>query len=120
MARPQKTSEPLTEPFSFRLTKSEGAELRAKITASNLPRAEFLRDCVLKNKTVVVAKPKASLQKSRMQFLFNKTSNNMNQIAHVLNSANLAGTVSNPLCEKTVASLEAIARYLKTALNHVD
>lgn len=120
MARPQKTSEPLTEPFSFRLTKSEGAELRGKIAASNLPKAEFLRDCVLKNKTVVVAKPKASLEKSRMQFLFNKTSNNMNQIAHVLNSANLAGTVSNPLCEKTVASLEAIARYLKAALNHVD
>jgi len=120
MPRARKTTEQLTEPFSFRLSSTEAVELRAKIAASNFTRAEFLRDAVLKNKTVVVARPKASLEKKRMQFLFNKTSNNMNQIAHVLNSANVSGTLSDPLCAKAVASLEAISRYLKTALNHVD
>ncbi|GJJ05668.1 hypothetical protein RugamoR64_62060 [Duganella rhizosphaerae] len=120
MARPQKHKELLSDSYSFKLTKSEAAPLNEKIALSGMKRADFLRDVVLKNKTVVVAKPAASLEKKRMQFLFNKTSNNMNQIAHVLNGANAAGKLTAPLCRDAIADLEAIAKYLRSALNHVD
>jgi hypothetical protein len=120
MARPQKTEEPLTMPFSFRTGPTVGAALQAKIEASGLSKAEFFRDVALNNKTVVVARPVASLDKARMQFLFNKTSNNMNQIAHVLNSANSSGKLSEALCKNSLRALEDIAKYLKVALNHVD
>lgn len=120
MARPTKTKEPLTEPYSFRLSKSESDFLRDKVTRANMKPSEFLRDCVLKNETIVIAKPAASLEKKRMQFLFNKTSNNMNQIAHVLNSANASGILSSPLCREAIADLEVIAKYLRSALHHVD
>ena len=120
MARPNKTSEPLTEPFSFRTGKTVADALRAKIEASGLSKGEFFRDVALSNKTVVMARPAASLEKKRMQFLFNKASNNLNQIAYVLNSSNAAGKVSDPLCKDTLLALEDIAKYLKVALNHVD
>jgi hypothetical protein len=120
MARPNKTAEPLTEPFSFRTGKTVANALRAKIEASGLSKGEFFRDVALSNKTVVVARPVASLDKKRMQFLFNKASNNLNQIAYVLNSANASGKVSEPLCKDTLRALEDIAKYLKVALNHVD
>ena len=120
MARPTKNKDALTEPYSFRLSKAESAVLADKISRSNMKASDFLRDCVLTNKTVVVAKPSAGLEKKRMQFLFNKTSNNMNQIAHVLNGANAAGKLSAPLCRNAIADLEAIAKYLRSALHHVD
>lgn len=120
MARPTKSKDHLTHLFAFRLDDAESAVLMDKINRSNMKKSDFLRDCVLKNQTVVVAKPTASLEKKRMQFLFNKTSNNMNQIAHVLNGANAAGKLSAPLCREALADLEAIAKYLRSALHHVD
>lgn len=44
----------------------------------------------------------------------------MNQIAHVLNSAQLVGKISSDLCLDAIAQLEAIVHYLKSALHHVD
>lgn len=85
-----------------------------------MKRAEFMRDCVLTNRTTVIARPQASLEKTRMQFLFNKTSNNMNQIAHLMNSANVAGNLTDAHYQEALASLAHISKYLKSALNHVD
>lgn len=120
MARPKKSTEGLTEPFSFRLTKTEAQPLREKIAQSGVNPAEFLRDYVLKNRITVIAKPKASLEKIRMQFVFNKAGNNLNQIAHVLNRANLAGKMNDATCKQALAALEQISQYLRAALNHVD
>lgn len=120
MGRRTKHTEPLTDPYSFKLTRSEAILLNNKIARSNMSNAEFLREAVLKNRTAILARPAASLEKRRMQFLFNKTSNNMNQIAHVLNGAQLVGKLSGHLCFDAISQLEAIAQYLRSALNHVD
>jgi hypothetical protein len=120
MARPKKTEEGLTEPFMFRLSQSEALVLRSKVAQSNMKPAEFLRDCVLTNRTTVIARPQATLEKTRMQFLFNKTSNNMNQIAHVMHSANVAGKITDAHYKEALASLATISSYLKAALHHVD
>jgi hypothetical protein len=120
MARPTKNEERLTEPFSFRLTKTEAQPLRDKIAQSGVSQTDFLRDYVLKNRTTVIARPKASLEKTRMQFVFNKAGNNLNQLAHVLNRANLAGKMNDATCKQALATLEQISQYLRAALNHVD
>lgn len=120
MARPKKNEEGLTEPFSFRLTKTEAQPLRAKIAQAGVNPAEFLRDYVLKNRTTVVARPKASLEKTRMQYVFNKAGNNLNQLAHVLNRANLSGKMTDSACKQALATLERISQYMRAALNHVD
>jgi hypothetical protein len=120
MARPKKSEEGLTEPFMFRLSKSEANVLRSKVAQSNMKPAEFLRDCVLTNRTTVIARPQATFEKTRMQFLFNKTSNNMNQIAHVLNSANVARKLSDAHYKEALANLANISKYLRSALHYVD
>lgn len=120
MARPRKVEEGLTENFSFRLTKTEARPLRDNIALSGVGPTEYLRDYVLKNRTTVIARPQASLEKKRMQFLFNKSSNNLNQIAHVLNTARVSGKLNDAIFEDTLTSLTNIAKYLRVALNHVD
>lgn len=120
MARPSKAKGGLTKPFSFRLSEAEAMVLDGKIEQSGMSRAEFLRECVLTNRTTVIARPQASLEKKRMQFLFNKTSNNLNQIAHGLNSAHQSGRLSDSVFKDALSNLGSVARYLKAALNHVD
>jgi hypothetical protein len=120
MVRPTKHKERLTEPFSFRLTEAEAQPMREKIKQSGLSATEFLRDYVLKNRITVIAKPKASLEKKRMQFVFNKAGNNLNQIAHVLNRANVTGKMNDATCKQALAAVEQISQYLRAALNHVD
>jgi hypothetical protein len=44
----------------------------------------------------------------------------MNQIAHVMHSANVAGKITDTHYKEALASLAAISKYLKAALHHVD
>lgn len=82
MARPQKEEkEKLEKVASFRLTQADYDAYQNKFRASGLTQSEFFRDCVLGNRTQVVARPSASLEKKRMLFLVNKISNNINQMA---------------------------------------
>jgi hypothetical protein len=60
-------------------------------------------------------KPKASADTRRLLYLFNKSSNNMNQLAHRANADHLAGTLSESTYEGILYNLEQVARYLKTA-----
>jgi hypothetical protein len=120
MGRPRKVANGLTVRYSFRLSSAESETFSKKVQESGMMQSEFLRDCVLKNRTTVLARPVASLEKQRMQFLFNKTSNNLNQIAHVLNGAAMAGSVSEARCGEVLENLIWIANYLKAALDHVD
>ena len=118
MARPKKHQDGLTEPFGFRLTEAEAKVLREKIAKSGMNQADFLRNAVLANKTVIVSR--SPLEKQRLLFLFNKTSNNVNQIAHVFHTANLAGRLTDSVYREGLLSLRGIAKYLKAALHYVD
>jgi len=120
MARPTKHKDKLNKVVTFRLSGDEHAAYSNKVTQSGMDSSAFFRECVLQNKTTVIAKPGASLEKRRMQFVINKTGNNLNQIATALNAANLADKVPNQAYQKALADLSEIARYLKAALNHVD
>lgn len=83
-------------------------------------KSEFMRECVLKNRTRIIAKSKISIEKKRMLFVFNKAGNNLNQIAHVLNSANLNKKLTETTLRDALLALSNISAYLKTALNYVD
>lgn len=121
MARRTAGDKRLSKTYSFRLPDNEAEEFDKKIADSGVDStSEFIRGYVLKNKVTVIAKPKASLEKKRMQFVFNKAGNNLNQIAYILNSANVTHRLTDPLFRQAVQGLEDIAKYLKAALDHVD
>ena len=112
--------EKLTRPVSFRLTAADHAAYLAKVEASGLKPSEFFRECVLQNRTQVVARVPVSSDKRRLLYLFNKTSNNMNQLAHAANAAELAGTATPATYAGILAELQAIADAMREAVENAD
>lgn len=114
--RPQKKEAGLTKPVSFRLTEADHAAWLAKVEASGMSPSDFFRDAVLTNKTQIVARKKATKDTTRLQYLFNKTSNNMNQLAYRANADHLAGKLSEATYAAILAELSAIRRALLDGL----
>lgn len=112
--------EKLTKPVSFRLTAADHSAYLEKVEASGMKSSEFFRDCVLGNKTQVIARPKASVEKDQIIYLFNKASNNMNQLAYKANAAHLAGSVSEATYAEILAEIQTLAHLMKAIIKNAD
>ena len=112
---PRKPKEP-TRTVSFRLTLPDHATYLAKASAAGVKPSEFFRDAVLTNRTQVVARVQPSSDKRRLIYLFNKASNNINQLAHRANSDHLAGVISEDTYTSILADLHGLAHYMKAAI----
>lgn len=110
----------LSKPVAFRLTEADHAAYLAKVQASGLKPSEFFRDAVLTNKTQVVARVQPSDDKRRLIYLFNKASNNLNQLAHTANAAELAGTVTPATYAGILAELQTLADVMLEAIRNAD
>lgn len=105
----------------FRVTDAEYAAFQQKVTTANMTASELLRARILDDQLVVVAKqPKASMDKRALQYLFNKTSNNMNQLAHMANSKNKGGVLNDKTFDRILAALIVIRDQLKGGMARVD
>lgn len=113
-------AEKLTRPVSFRLTAADHAAYLAKVEASGLKPSEFFRDAVLTNRTQIIARAKSSPERGRMLYLFNKASNNINQLAHRANADHLAGVISEATYTRILSELHGLAHYMKAALKDAD
>jgi len=82
--------------------------------------AEFLRELLEHRKTTIVARPRASADKTRLLYLANKASNNLNQLAHRVNADHLAGKVSDSTYQVVLANLVQLGADLREAVRHVD
>ena len=120
MPRKPADGQKLTRPVSFRLTDADHAAYLAKVEASGLKPSEFFRECVLQNRTQVVARVPTSSDKRRLLYLFNKASNNLNQLAHTANAAELAGTVTPATYAGILAELQTLADVMKEAIRNAD
>ncbi len=120
MPRKRADGEKLTRPVSFRLTAADHAAYLAKVEASGLRPSEFFRDAVLTNRTQIVERVRPSDDKRRLLYLFNKASNNLNQLAHTANAAELAGKATPALYRGILAELQAIADAMQAAVDHAD
>ena len=120
MARPRKHPEGLNRTVSFKLSDADYLTYEAKVKASGLPNSDFFREVVLTNKTQITAKPQKSEDRKRLVFLFDKSRNNLNQLAHRANTDYLAGRLSESVYEQLLLELENIGRYLEATLPNVD
>lgn len=120
MARPKKADGGLKKTVAFRLTEDDHAAYKAKFEASGLSQSEFFRRYVLTNATTVIARPKASAEKDRMVYLFNKASNNLNQLAYRANSDHLAGTLDEKTYVAILDRLQQIANVMKASIKNAD
>lgn len=110
----------LTKVVSLRLADDDHAAYMAKVKASGMGRSAFFRECVLGNKTQVVARPKPSVDKTRLVYLVNKASNNINQLAHRANVDHLAGVVSESTYARILRELQTLAQFMKAAIRNAD
>lgn len=116
---PRKPKEP-TRTVSFRLALPDHAAYLAKAKAAGVKPSDFFRDAVLNNKTQIVARTPPSSDKRRLIYLFNKASNNLNQLAHTANAAELAGTVTPATYAVILAELQTLADVMKKAIRDAD
>ena len=108
----------LGKPIAFRLSDADRAVYLEKVNRSGLTQSEFFRQAVLTNRTQVIARPVASVDRKRLLYIFNKTSNNLNQIAHRLHSLAQANIVDAQRYLAVLDALASIESALTDALAH--
>lgn len=120
MARPTKEKSPVTRVFSWRATEEEGAKMDALVQASGYKPSEFQRKVFLENKPVMqtgegekTSGTNKTKEQQKIIFLLAQLGNNVNQIAHNLNSDRKAGIVSAHLYQSILEQLEQIANHAK-------
>ncbi len=118
--KPTAQAEALTRRVGFRLAESDHAAYLAKVAESGLTPSEFFRDAVLKNRTQIVARAKPSQDRERLVYLFNKASNNINQLAHRANTDNKAGVISEGTYSAILTELRFLSNYMKAVLKDVE
>ncbi|MGY2492842.1 plasmid mobilization protein [Cupriavidus sp. CP313] len=110
----------LDKPISVRLSGQARAEFLAKVKASGLTQGEFLRECVLANRTTIVARSRSQADVRQVLFQFHKAGKNLNQLAHAANSARLAGKMNEALWQSILYAIEVLILEFKAQLNRVD
>jgi hypothetical protein len=118
MARPTK-ADGLTERVAFRLSGADYAAYKDRVAASGLSPSEFFRECVLTNRTEIIARPVMTDERREVLYLLSKASNNINQLAHRINTDNRAGILNEKTYLEIADSLVQLTTTLK-ALGDVD
>lgn len=105
----------------FRVTEDEKKAFLKKVEDAQTTASDLLRERVLKDEYFIVARePKASIDKQKLLYLYNKTSNNMNQLAHLANSYNQQGNLTHQRFDQILARLIAIENLFQWGIDHVD
>lgn len=110
----------LTRRVGFRLSDAEYTRYLEKVAASGMSASAFFRDCVLTNRTKVIARLRTSADRRRVLFVVNRVGNNLNQIARVANEQRLEGKLSETVFIELLDELELIQQLLKAHLYRVD
>ena len=120
MARPTKSDVGLPATLSFRVVQTCKNDFIRQSKESGLTQSEFLRELLQNRKATIVARPKKSQDKKRLLFLFNKTSNNINQLAYRVNADHLEGRNTDSTYQNIANELEAIRGLLLEGIKNVD
>lgn len=104
--------------FAFRLPAEEGRQYDEQLAVRGMSRSQFLRES-FRQFDVTFEAPSKDYE--RLLFLYNKSSNNLNQLAHRVHSTHLkSGVISETLYLKWLNELVAIRELLQAGVNHVD
>ncbi|MDM1708935.1 hypothetical protein [Thiopseudomonas alkaliphila] len=98
-----------------RLGEVVAAPVQPTVSLENIERAAAAAAQIKKAKKI-----KSSDEKQRLIYLFNKTSNNVNQLAHRANLDYNTGTISEATYSNILNQLELMARYMKAVIKDVD
>lgn len=121
MGRPKKQdSEKLTKTIAWRVTEAVKDRLDADYRKSGKTQSDFLRDLLEHQKPTIIGKAAPSKDLKQLVFLFNKASNNINQLAHRANTAALDGTADEKTYRGILAALEVLTLEFKRGIDRAN
>ena len=88
------SKEKRSESVSFRLTPTEFLPYKRILDNTDLSKTDFFRSVFLNKQYSFTVKENKPIEYNRIIFLMNKTSNNINQIAHRLNADSNKGIIT--------------------------
>ena len=110
-----------TKRIIFRVTEQERKDFDLKVNKANTTASDLLRERVLNDNLIIVAKPaKQSKDRKQLIYLYNKASNNLNQLAYLANSHNKAGTLTEKYHQSILANLITIRNIFSAKMKEID
>lgn len=103
--------------LSFRVSEEEAREFEEKLAASGMSKSRYFREVFINQKAEIRVEVK-DLQ--TVIFYFNKASNNLNQLAHQVNSAHYSDKVSERIYLRFLNSLADIRTLLLKGVHDAD
>lgn len=104
----------------IRLTEAERLSYTEKAAAAGMTLSEYFRECVMTNRTQIVARKPLSQDRRMLLYAVNKAGNNLNQLAHAAHTAHLTGKVSEATYLAILDHLQWIEQFLTATLPYVD
>ena len=106
-----------TIPVSFRIPEDVHEDFSQKATEADMSLTDFFKEAIINNKTIVMTRVRKDKDKQHLLFLFSKTSNNLNQLAHRAHIDNQRGVLSERHYQQLTAQLSAIRFELQQGIS---
>lgn len=105
---------------AFRLSQEDFAYFEEKLLTSQMTRSAFFHEVFLQANVKLTVQSLPSKDLSHLTFIYNKASNNLNQIAHQVNIAHLTQKVSERLYRQVNNGLSDIRELLLSGVHDVN
>nr|CBA74198.1 relaxosome component [Arsenophonus nasoniae] len=105
---------------AFRLSQEDFSHFEEKLLTSQMTRSAFFREVFLQANVNLTVQSLPSKELGHLMFLYNKASNNLNQIAHQVNIAHLTQKVSERLYRQVNNGLIDIRELLLSGVHDVN
>jgi hypothetical protein len=109
-----------TRVLHFRVTESDFAEFDQKLKQTGMTASEFFRDVFLNAKVTFNVKQARPVDYHKLVFIYNKAGNNINQLAHKVNSDHRQGIISESVHLKWLNKLASIESLLQAGISNAD
>jgi len=105
-----------TAVVSFRISNESYDRLNANASLAGISTREWLERAILENETRIIQKKKNTADIQSLIIQVNKIGNNLNQIAHNMNTANLKGVLTRGDCIEAINKLDHMRALLNESL----
>ena len=106
-----------TIPISFRLSETEYEPYRKVIESTEVKRSAFFRLIFINKSESIQIESAVPKDKSRLVFISNKVSNNVNQLARNINVAHKTGNVTDKMYVELLNNLITLNQYFAKAID---
>lgn len=116
----KKTKDKKDKVVAFRVSSSDFEIFDKKLASSKMSKSEFFREVFLNSNVSLTVKAAPSKDHSALLFLYNKSSNNLNQLARQVNIAHLSGAINRDRYLRYMNALLEIRDLMLAGISHVD